>query len=493
VFALSPGTHQADLNGTPTLITNVIAESGDWSFVSAVPLRTVTRGLRRVQRVTLFVILTILAVGVAAAALIGYRLLQPVRFLSENKEALERELEAQNPLLISSFFEKLLRGEFAAESEIEAYMSHLVLDLHMRWYCVAMASLSEAGTLSMWGAAGDQKANRLILSDAVRRTSDSDSVYVHNVDTHRLAVIVGGETESYADARKRAREIIERGMRAVPVPIARLCSWGVGTPYRALIEIFHSAREASLTLDYGEMHERGGVVFYEDIPRRRSGYSYPPEVENRVMSLARSGGVDELKSVLDGLQQENIDSRHPSSLAVRLFADNLLCTVMKLLDTNVIKEEAPAATTEQQIEAAAEELSPHRRHCLARKLLLEVAEATNCRKQSHNSTLAQQIVHYVHQYFADPNLTRTSIADKFGISEPYLSQFFKEQTGETLGTYIQGLRMKQARKLLADPKTPVKDVYQNVGYSAYTTFARAFKRVYGISATNYRESLERAT
>ncbi|MGV2806295.1 helix-turn-helix domain-containing protein, partial [Clostridium perfringens] len=53
------------------------------------------------------------------------------------------------------------------------------------------------------------------------------------------------------------------------------------------------------------------------------------------------------------------------------------------------------------------------------------------------------------------------------------------------------LRMDEAKRELASSDRPVSDIAASVGYLSLNTFSRAFKRVNGISATEYRR-LQRA-
>lgn len=67
-----------------------------------------------------------------------------------------------------------------------------------------------------------------------------------------------------------------------------------------------------------------------------------------------------------------------------------------------------------------------------------------------------------------------------------LCAVFKHVTGQTLGNYARGSRMRRARSLLAEGRMPVAEVARAVGYSTPAAFSSAFRRETGLSPTAWR-------
>ena len=72
------------------------------------------------------------------------------------------------------------------------------------------------------------------------------------------------------------------------------------------------------------------------------------------------------------------------------------------------------------------------------------------------------------------------------LSEGYLSAIFKKETGTNFAEYLEQLRVKAACVLLEDG-CKVSDLPERVGYNSIQSFRRAFKRVMGVSPSEYRE------
>jgi two-component system response regulator YesN len=81
------------------------------------------------------------------------------------------------------------------------------------------------------------------------------------------------------------------------------------------------------------------------------------------------------------------------------------------------------------------------------------------------------------------------MADKVGITPTYFSALFKKLTGETFVSYRIHRRMDKARELLALSHMRTVDVAAEVGYEDYPHFTKTFKKIFGISPSEYRASL----
>ena len=65
-------------------------------------------------------------------------------------------------------------------------------------------------------------------------------------------------------------------------------------------------------------------------------------------------------------------------------------------------------------------------------------------------------------------------------------------TGESPKSFISAIQMERASKLLVDnPDMPVSRVANLCGYDETNSFARSFKRAYGITPSQYRENNEK--
>ena len=85
-------------------------------------------------------------------------------------------------------------------------------------------------------------------------------------------------------------------------------------------------------------------------------------------------------------------------------------------------------------------------------------------------------------------VTLEGLAKEFHLSTPYLSKYIKEKSGKTFGEHILKIRMKRAKTLLKNGSTTVENIAFAVGYTNSEHFIRLFKKCFGMTPTQYRNS-----
>ncbi|MCI9260504.1 MULTISPECIES: AraC family transcriptional regulator [Romboutsia] len=86
------------------------------------------------------------------------------------------------------------------------------------------------------------------------------------------------------------------------------------------------------------------------------------------------------------------------------------------------------------------------------------------------------------------NLSIDTIASKFFISKYYLMRKFKSQIGSSIHNYIIQKRLILAKSLISEGLT-MSNVCSKCGFNDYSSFVRAFKKVYGVSPSNYNPTI----
>ena len=79
------------------------------------------------------------------------------------------------------------------------------------------------------------------------------------------------------------------------------------------------------------------------------------------------------------------------------------------------------------------------------------------------------------------------IASKMSISQRYLSDTLKKETGKTTTEHLQLLLIEEAKKILLHPSKSISEVAYELGFEYPPYFSRLFKKKEGISPTEYRE------
>jgi two-component system response regulator YesN len=107
---------------------------------------------------------------------------------------------------------------------------------------------------------------------------------------------------------------------------------------------------------------------------------------------------------------------------------------------------------------------------------------------SRLSVLTAMVEEYIRSnYMNDISMSETARA--VGYSEPYFCRMFKLQFGQSFTSYLSEYRVREAKKLLAQPNVIVKEVGVRVGYLDSNYFTKVFKRLEGVNPSDYRMSI----
>lgn len=130
-------------------------------------------------------------------------------------------------------------------------------------------------------------------------------------------------------------------------------------------------------------------------------------------------------------------------------------------------------------------------------LLAEYAEALrpedtgSPQLASSSQQIVQQAVHYLSTQYAEP-ITIELMAEALGYNRAYLSTLFRKHTGVTPVSFLLKLRTDKARLLLRErPELTVEQIASSVGFHDPLYFSKQFKRLYGMSPTDYRHAMLR--
>ncbi|NVK87845.1 MAG: helix-turn-helix transcriptional regulator [Gammaproteobacteria bacterium] len=84
--------------------------------------------------------------------------------------------------------------------------------------------------------------------------------------------------------------------------------------------------------------------------------------------------------------------------------------------------------------------------------------------------------------------TKHLLTKEIGLSRSFFSEKFREYVGQTVISYLTKYRLNLACEMIVSADYSILEIASKVGYESEISFARAFRRIYGISPYNFRKS-----
>lgn len=101
----------------------------------------------------------------------------------------------------------------------------------------------------------------------------------------------------------------------------------------------------------------------------------------------------------------------------------------------------------------------------------------------------RRVLDYIKTHFDQP-IDRDMAADMAHMSPSGFSRFFKSRTGMAFNEYVADVRVGHACRNLMDPRIPIMEVALNAGFADLSTFNRTFRKLRGMTPTEFRSHMQ---
>lgn len=124
---------------------------------------------------------------------------------------------------------------------------------------------------------------------------------------------------------------------------------------------------------------------------------------------------------------------------------------------------------------------------LLREVSLSIAAKVNQFNNKSIKLILRKAMDYLREHYSE-QVTLNEVADSVYVSTCYISRMFKKELGRNFVETLNGIRMEKARELLLDPRYKTYEVAERVGIPDAHYFSRLFKKVVGVTPTEFREA-----
>lgn len=107
------------------------------------------------------------------------------------------------------------------------------------------------------------------------------------------------------------------------------------------------------------------------------------------------------------------------------------------------------------------------------------------RDRTTQNSYVEGAIEYIHRHYQE-DISISTVAGALEISEGYLSRMFKKETNYTFTNYLIYYRLSLAMELLLDCRMKIYEVADRVGYSDTAYFSAQFKKIVGLSPSEYQ-------
>lgn len=506
-----------------TLIISTRSDYNGWLYVAGIPNKALMEKANVIKYTTWFVTIGTLCIGLLLCLFLAYKNSAPmnrlikilndeqignketdingkddydfvqgnIACLISNHKLLQEELTKQIPILKDTFLKRLIYGEFQSVQTIDAAAAQAEVILNGKYGYVGIVQINGYGEMGSKEIFNELNATRLIIKQTLHEIDPK--LYMTDIGFDKI-VIIFNFTQVPETGVVHINETMEFLIHTMKENYKISFTISFGSLFTNLLDISKSYNDANATREYTYLLNDKSIFWYEDSKKETDMYYYPIDIEIRLLNALKIGEEEESKRILAQIFEQNFQNKDLSvDLAQQLLIE-LKATVLKSFDTASIfqntseSEELKNIVISIQLSDGLDHVIDTMNHVISRYCALMVTK-----KRKADCDTLQAILDYLEQNYHNPNLTLYIVAEHVGRPEKYISQIFKEQTGEYIAEYIEKIRIKKASELLITTDITIEEISLDVGYNSPHSFRRAFKRVFNVTPNMYRKTVNQRT
>jgi len=492
-------------------VSYISSSQHGWKYVSVMPLNVFMGKMSNIRTITLVFFLLNLVLGIVIAVLFANKNYSPVKkvmnlfsgsigagpgrdgtrkgknefdyienmmtHIVEEDKRIQLLLNEQKPIIRDNILHGLLYGrlDMPGVSGQNSYESAGIIFPHGLFSVAILNPDKNRGDINEEVL----RISRIKTYDHLitKFTGEEVTSYVTETENKNISIIININAEDAEAALVRINELSGEAIESIKNTLGLSYTIGIGSVYSSVEDISKAFMEATRSLEYRILGRYGAVIQYSSVAKSDQVYYFPIELEVRMIRYFKAGELENVLKALNYIYEENVIRRHLSPDILKLLFSNMIGVVARVI-IDELKTDYKSVFREDfnpnsylndcnTVDEIKDKLI---------RIFTNLCNFINNNKKSHNTGLANNIQTFIKKRYKDPNLCLQMIAEEFNISVPYLSRFFKEQTGENLNSYLNNIRIEKAKGLLVNTDMTISEVAKNVGFTNDSSFIRVFKK-----------------
>lgn len=501
-------------------VSYVASEENEWKYVSVIPTKVYTAKVNQLKNWIYVSLFLCLLIGGFMSVWLTRRNYIPIRrmvdlispkvksnlkevrnelsllhsFMSEqtaDMDSAQRTIEQQHRSLRKHFLARLLKGRVESGSALAQSLDSFDLHFETNRFAVLLFHIGGFEGLFQDGQPRDaetklQFVHHIVTNIAGEMLGQKHLVFSTEVDG-MAAFLVNIRGADELAAKQDLLDAAQSAQRLIQTKFYIQLTIGMSDIHLAQSGIPRGFEEALEALEYKFVIGPSQIIPYERIKRPKNELVYPLDTERQLINHIKTGQYEDAMETVSGLIMTNVADGTLSLQLGKLLMFELIGTILKALEHLPQGEDELAVEKHELIKQLMGCESFAEMENEIYQFLRTVCEYIDSKKKSHNTNLKDQVLAYIDEHLSDMNLSLTSLSLHFNVNGPYLSRFFKEQTGETFIDYVNQQRVNLAKKLLLENEGTINDITLKAGFTNSNTFIRVFKRYEGITPGQYRK------
>ena len=405
------------------------------------------------------------------------------QYLAGVNSDLVEMMEEQKPYIRNAFVNRLLFGNPLSHKEEELLANRMDFDRKGMVFCVLIFRIITLDSVEEKSV--DLLSTCLLSLMEMIKKEFPGSLYAATGED-QVSLIMRVPHKNRDSIESLVEEKLLRIREELPANIAeRIFVYG-GNVVEEMEDVYESYHNAAFTFMNEKERTESQVIWFRKNNKKMVAVFPYFELSVKLTRLVTSGDEQGLHDALKEIMTEYILESNLPAWLQQILLNELQAILFHILVRLELEE--------QEYQKYFSELEKEHRIPLIEQitstlgLYRSLCALVNEKKTKEAGKMMPAILAFLDANYGDPDLSLTMVADTFQISVPYLSSLFKASAGVNFSNYVEDVRIEKAKGLLKNTSLSVGEIAVATGYSSTNSFSRAFRRVTGDSASEYRKN-----
>ncbi len=405
------------------------------------------------------------------------------QYLAGVNSDLVEMMEEQKPYIRNAFVNRLLFGNPLSHKEEDLLANRMDFDRKGMVFCVLIFRIITLDSVEEKSV--DLLSTCLLSLMEMIKKEFSGSLYAATGED-QVSLIMRVPHKNRDSLESLVEEKLLRIREELPANIAeRIFVYG-GNVVEEMEDVYESYQNAAFAFMNEKEPTESQVIWFRKNKKKMVAVFPYFELSVKLTRLVTSGDEQGLHDALKEIMTEYILESNLPAWLQQILLNELQAILFHILVRLELEE--------QEYQKYFSELEKEHRIPLIEQitstlgLYRSLCALVNEKKTKEAGKMMPAILAFLDANYGDPDLSLTMVADTFQISVPYLSSLFKASAGVNFSNYVEDVRIEKAKGLLKNTSLSVGEIAVATGYSSTNSFSRAFRRVTGDSASEYRKN-----
>ena len=507
----SEGYLISDVNNKKQLVTYCKSDLNDWYYVGVNSLDLLTSKVTNLRFYTIIAMLSLMVIGVYVYYHVTKKLFNPVNVLIQdikNQKGLDFNDNDNEFTVLSKAFNTIIKNQNQLSNSFEknkknihdSYLFNLlqgnVEDItdsslfeeifpHEHFICFILSIDKYINFRKNFYDEQRYYLKTLILNICKQVFNEAPKCSGIILEKDKIAFIINSNIPEYTTNIK----IITAKLNLINIEISKVLdytiSFGIGNQYSTKNELKNSYREAQKALKYKFILGYNCIIYYNEISTKSKEYYFSSTLKEHLINSIDSSSKEvlilEINNIVIKIKADNNLSYDNVSF---IFTQLIGIAIRHLLDLNIsisdifgndfnIYNELNENETIDDVSTWLINIYCH---------IIDYSNTINSSSKKHIGL----IFSYINENYKK-DIDINELAEKVGISYTQLRRIFLNTTGENLVSYINNMRISEAKRLLHETNDCILNIALSLGYNNDQSFNRFFRKYEGITAGEYRK------